>query len=44
MAAATATASAVAYYLDGYSIYTARLPSQSPAQTRRPEQSRRARG
>lgn len=33
MAAATATATAVAYYIDGYSIYSARLPTltSSPA-------------
>lgn len=31
MAAATATATAVAYYIDGYSIYSARLSSQPAA-------------
>ena len=31
MAAATATATVVAYYIDGYSIYSARLPAQRPA-------------
>lgn len=31
MAAATATATVVAYYIDGYSIYSARLPSQRSA-------------
>jgi chloride channel protein, CIC family len=30
MAAATVTATAVAFYVDGYSIYSARLPSQPP--------------
>jgi hypothetical protein len=30
MAAATAIATAVAFYLDGYSIYSARLPSRPP--------------
>jgi chloride channel protein, CIC family len=30
MAAATVTATAVAFYIDGYSIYSARLPSRPP--------------
>lgn len=30
MAAATVTATAVAFYIDGYSIYSARLPSRRP--------------
>jgi chloride channel protein, CIC family len=33
LAAATVTATAVAFYIDGYSIYSARLPSQ-PADRR----------
>jgi CIC family chloride channel protein len=35
MVAATVTATAVAFYVDGYSIYSARLPSQPPSE--RPE-------
>lgn len=34
MIAATVTATAVAFYVDGYSIYSARFPSQPPG--RRP--------
>jgi chloride channel protein, CIC family len=32
MVAATVTATAVAFYVDGYSIYSARLPSQPPSE------------
>jgi hypothetical protein len=35
MVAATVTATAVAFYVDGYSIYSARLPSRPPSE--RPE-------
>jgi hypothetical protein len=30
MIAATVTATAIAYYIDGYSIYSARLPGRPP--------------